>query len=188
MGHRLFAVLIHHTATVDTVNLYLHPRLNHLRGPGTFDDYRLGGQATGAWDPDYDPTLDPANWRTCHCCDGTAPGCPQCRDAARDGRPAGTILAPCWDWRPHPGDLVPLPRLLDPAWRFPRRRTPIAWVDHAGLVWLDTDLAVLTGTDGDMPPRLALILEHLITHRRHLPQFPSFDAADWSVAVVDTHH
>jgi hypothetical protein len=188
MGHHLFAVLVPAHATVVTVDGYLQPLLEPLRGPGTFDEYRLGGQTTGAWDEDYNPTLDPANWRPCDTCDGTPPGCLHCGDAVRDGRPQGAILAPYWDWQPHGGDIVPLSRLLDPAWRFPRRRSPVAWVDRAGLVWLDNDLAVLTGTDGDVPPRLALIFEHLTSGRRRLPGRPGpFTAGDWSVAVVDTH-
>src|SRR4051794_21596113 len=116
MGHHLFAVLIPARATVATVDRYLQPLLDHLRGPGTFDEYRLGGQVTGAWDPQYNPIFDPANWRPCATCDGTPPGCLHCGDAIRDGRRAGTALVPNWDWRPHGGDLVPLTRLLDPAW------------------------------------------------------------------------
>jgi hypothetical protein len=38
------------------------------------------------------------------------------------------------------------------------------------------------------PPRLALLVEHLLTGRRRLPGHSGpFTAVDWSVAIVDTH-
>ena len=189
MGHRLFAVLIPAHATIDTVDQYLQPLLDHMQGHGAFDEYRLGGQVTGAWDPGYNPVLDPANWRPCAWCDRTPPGCRQCEHATREGRPPGTTVASYWDWQPHPGDIVPLAWLLDPAWRFPARLSPVAWVDRAGLVWLDNDLAVLIGADGDVPPRLAQLFLQLTSGRRRLPGHPGpFTPERWAVAIVDTHH
>lgn len=77
MGHMLLAVLVPATATVDTVDADLdriiEPQLETLG----IDDYRLGGGFTGARDPDYDPTRDPANHEP-------LPAVP--RHAARPGR------------------------------------------------------------------------------------------------------
>ena len=164
------------------------------------DRYRLGGQVTGAWDPAYDPGADPANWRPCPTCDGSTRvrggRCTVCAAAEQVGRIRGTVMA--WhyvDWAPHPGDIVALPRLLDPGWRFPTSRTPIAWVDLAGVVWLDTETAVLSGTDtGEVPPRLRQVFDDLTAGRRNPePGLPTrqrrpFDPTEWVVAVVDAHH
>jgi hypothetical protein len=99
------------------------------------------------------------------------------------------------DWAPHPGDIVALPRLLDPAWRFPTGRTPIAWVDLAGVVWLGTEIAVLTGTDtGEVPPTLRQVFDDLLDGRRDPePGRPErdrhpFDPTRYAVAVVDAQH
>jgi hypothetical protein len=200
MGHWLLAVLVRDTATVDDIDTHLRMPMRRLVREHRIDSYRLGGQVTGGWDPDYDPTMDPANWRPCGTCGGSTrvgrDRCTVCAAAEQVGRTAGTVVA--WhyaDWAPHPGDLVALPRLLDPAWRFPAGRTPIAWVDLAGVVWLGTETAVLTGTDtGEVPPRLRQVFNDLLGGRRNpepgvrrLDRRP-FDPAGYAVAVVDAHH
>jgi hypothetical protein len=220
MGHRLIAVLVRASATIATIDAHLARPMRPLLRAGTIDGYRLGGQVTGAWKPDYNPAADPANWRTCEACGGTTriegDECAACADAEQAGRRPGTVVP--WnytDWARYPGDIVALPRLLHPGWRFPQGRTPIAWVDLAGVVWLGTDEAVLTGTDtGHIPPRLRRVLDDLRAGRRdpdpnqpaprHRPRpadlvtpwrYPSrsqpqrarFNPAEWSVAVVDAH-
>jgi hypothetical protein len=188
MGHRLFAALVPASCTADAADGYLARLLDPLIAAGVIDDFWLGGQVTGAWDPGYDPTVDPANWQPCSLCGGTNTTCHLCCDAVGQGRTVGTVVAAYYDFQPYPGDLVPLTRLLDPAWRFPTGRTPIAWVDPAGLTWLHTETAVLTCADGDMPPRLRQLLDHLIDGRSQLSPDGPFRLGDWAVAVVDTHH
>jgi hypothetical protein len=200
IGHWLLAVLVRGTATVDDIDAHLTRPMRALMREQRVDGYRLGGQVTGGWDPTYDPAADPANWRPCGTCAGSARvggnRCTVCAAAEDVGRTAGAVLA--WhyaDWAPHPGDIVPLPRLLDPAWRFPHGHTPIAWVDLAGVVWLGTETAVLAGTDtGEIPPRLRRVFDDLLAGRRN-PE-PGvrkrnrrpFDPAGYAVAVVDAHH
>jgi hypothetical protein len=200
MGHWLLAVLVRGTATTEGIEAHLAKPMRRMRREHGVDDYRLGGQVTGAWNPDYDPGADPANWRPCPTCAGTTrvggARCTVCAAAEQVGRTAGTVVA--WhytDWAPYPGDIVALPRLLDPGWRFPKGRTPIAWVDLAGVVWLDTETAMLTGTDtGEVPPRLRQVLDDLTAGRRNPEpgvakrQRRPFDPAEWAVAVVDAHH
>ncbi|TDC27783.1 hypothetical protein E1211_28870 [Micromonospora sp. 15K316] len=221
MGHRLLAVLVRATATVETIDAHLAKPMRPLLRAGVIDGYRLGGQVTGAWAPAYEPAADPNNWRTCPACTGSstvdAAVCAMCADAERAGRRSGTVVPWSYtDWARNAGDIVALPRLLHPGWRFPPRRTPIAWVDLAGVVWLNTDEAVLTGTDsGRVPPRLLAVFRDLLAGRRNpdptqpaprrgttpagwLPPERStarhqrlpgggFHPADWSVAVVDAH-
>lgn len=193
MGHRLLAVLVPATTTADSPYDALATVLFPLIPDGVLDSYTLGGQVTGAWDPTYDPTMDPRNWRPCAVCGGGnragRADCHACRDATRAGRPPGTELAFTSDWAAHPGDIVALSRLLDPGWRFPKGRTPIGWADLAGVVWLDTELAMLTGTDtGDVPPRLQVVFDDLIAGRRTHPCMRQpFTIADYAVAVVDAH-
>ena len=193
MGHRLLAVLVPATTTAEAPHHALATVLFPLILDEVIDSYTLGGQVTGAWDPSYDPTTDPRNWRPCAVCGGGTrtgrPACTACRDAMRAGRPPGTELTFTSDWAPHPGDIVALGRLLDPGWRFPKGRTPIGWVDLAGVVWLDTELAMLTGTDtGDVPPRLRTVFDDLIAGRRTHPRMRQpFTVADYAVAVVDAH-
>jgi hypothetical protein len=173
MGHWLLAVLVRGTATVNGIEAHLAKPMRRLRREHGVDDYRLGGQVTGAWDPTYDPAADPANWRPCGTCGGSTrvgrDRCTVCAAAAQIGRTPGTVVA--WhyaDWAPYPGDIVALPRLLDPAWRFPTGRTPIAWVDQAGVAWLGTETAVLTGADtGEVPPRLRQVFADLAAGRRN---------------------
>ena len=200
MGHWLLAVLVRGTATVDSVDAHLAKPMRWLRREHGVDGYRLGGRVTGAWDPNYDPAADPANWRPCAACGGSTrigrDRCTVCAAAEQVGRTAGTVVA--WnvtDWAAYPGDIVALPRLLDPTWRFPKRRTPIAWVDLAGVVWLDTATAILTGPDsGEVPPRLRQVFADLTAGRRNPePGLPkrdrrAFDPSAWAVAVVDAHH
>ena len=200
MGHWLLAVLVRGTATIDDIDLHLRMPMRRLLRAQRIDGYRLGGQVTGGWDPDYDPTMDPANWRPCGTCGGSTrvgrDRCTVCAAAEQVGRSPGTVVAwHCADWAPHRCDIVPLPRLLDPGWRFPKGRTPIAWVDLAGVVWLGIETAVLSGTDtGEVPPRLRQVFDDLLTGRRN-PQ-PAirkrdrrpFDATSYAVAVVDAHH
>ena len=219
MGHRLIAVLVRASATAATIDAHLARPMRPLLQAGHIDGYRLGGQVTGAWNPDYHPATDPANWRTCDACAGTNlienAACAACADAEQAGRPSGTVVPWSYtDWARYPGDIVPLPRLLHPGWRFPPGRTPIAWVDLAGVVWLGTDEAVLTGTDtGHIPPRLRRVFADLRTGRRDpdpgrsaprrprpadlvrpwrypsrpQPQDARFNPAAWAVAVVDAH-
>jgi hypothetical protein len=198
MGHYLLAVLVGEDATVDTIDAHLHKPMRRLVRAHRVDDYRLGGGVTGAWDPDYQPETDPANWRPCPHCAGTtraaAAPCTVCADAEQAGRTPGTVLAFTFDWAPHPGDLVPLSRLMRPDWRFPPGRTPHAWVDLAGVVWLGTETAPLSGTDtGQVPDRLRQVFDDLLTGRRN-PE-PGvrvaqrrFDETTALVAVVDAHH
>ncbi len=198
MGHYLLAVLVGEDAIVDTIDAHLQGPMRRLVRAHRVDDYRLGGGVTGAWDPDYQPETDPANWRPCpHCAGATraaAVPCTVCADAEQAGRTPGTVLAFTFDWAPHPGDLVPLSRLMRPDWRFPPGRTPHAWVDLAGVVWLGTETALLSGTDtGQVPDRLRQVFDDLLTGRRN-PE-PGvrvaqrrFDETTALVAVVDAHH
>ena len=200
MGHWLLAVLVRGTATVDAIDAHLRLPMRHLLREHRIDGYRLGGQVTGGWDPGYDPTMDPANWRPCGTCGGSTrvgrDRCTVCAAAEQVGRTPGTVVA--WhdaDWARYPGDIVALPRLLDPAWWFPKGRTPIAWVDLAGVVWLGTETAVLTSADtGEVPPRLRQVFDDLTAGRRNpQPGLPKrqrrpFDPAEWAVVVVDAHH
>jgi hypothetical protein len=198
MGHYLLAVLVGDNATVETIDVHLAKPMRRLVRAHRVDDYRLGGGVTGAWDPDYDPETDPANWRACPRCAGATrvagQACTVCADAGQAGRTPGTVLAMPFDWVPHPGDLVALSRLMRPGWRFPPRRSPHAWVDLAGVVWLGTELALLSGTDtGEVPDRLRQVFDDLITGRRN-PE-PGvrkaqrrFDETTALVAVVDAHH
>jgi hypothetical protein len=189
----LVAVLVPATATTATIGAHLTAPMRILT-PGVFDDYRLGGRFTGAWDPAYDPRTDPANWRPCPTCDLPEPStgrvCPGCADAKALGRPAGTVLADPGDWAVHPGDIIPLTRLLDPGWRYPalpdgadsgpyRFSTPGAYADQHGMAWLG-------GPDnGETPHDLWRVWEALATgHRQHPPTEAPFDPADWAVAVV----
>ncbi len=199
MGHYLIAVLVADNATITDIDAHLLKPMRRLVRAHRVDDYRLGGGVTGAWDPDYDPEQDPANWRPCPTCAATTAVtdgrvCRGCADATERGRPDGTIVALAFDWAPHAGDVVPLARLMQPGWRFPPARTPHAWVDLAGVVWLDTYPALLTGTDtGQVPARLRQVFDDLLTGRRNPePGIPAkqrrFDHTTWQVAVVDAHH
>lgn len=198
MGNYLLAVLVGPDATIDSVDAQLAAPMRHLLRSERVDSYRLGGAVTGAWDPSYTPESDPRNWRTCSYCNGTscATGtpCPLCGHAADEGREPGTVVAFPSDWARHPGDIVPLAELLAPQWRFPPGRTPDAWVDRAGVVWLGTETAVAMGTDtGQVPTRLRQVFDDLVTGRRNPePQVRKderrFDAATARVAVVQAHH
>lgn len=217
MAHHLFAVLVRATATVTTIDAHLARPMRLAARTVHIDGYRLGGQVTGAWDPDYDPAADPNNWRPCQACGGTTlvhgAQCRACADAVEAGRRPGTVVPWSYtDWARFAGDIVALPRLLHPGWRFPPGRTPVAWVDLAGVVWLNTPQAV--GTDaGAVPPRLLAVFHDLVTgrrdpdptaakapgrptpadwsapwrHPRRRRSRPRFEPADWSVAVVDAH-
>jgi hypothetical protein len=206
MINYLVAVLVPSTATVDSIDTHLAGPMRYLM-PWAVDRYRFGGEFTGAWDPAYDPATDPANWRPCTACaaPGTTAGnpCEQCEDAPRRGRPTGTVLAGWDDWAAHPGDLVPLTALIDPAWRFPTdyrrpettgdartdRPLPNLWVDGAGMHWLNTDLSYDHTPGGELPPGLRDILHRLLSGTRaHGPQRSGrFDPADWQVAIVAGH-
>lgn len=206
MVNYLVAVLVPSTATVDTIDTHLAGPMRHVM-PWAIDGYRFGGEFTGAWDPAYDPAADPANWRPCTACAATGATCgqpcAQCGDAARRGRPAGTVLAGGDDWVAHPGDLVPVSALLDPAWRFPtdyRRPTPTGhaltdrplpdlWVDTGGVQWLHTDLAYDSTPDGELPPGLREVLHELVSGRRApgRQRGGRVDPAGWQVAIVAGH-
>ncbi|MEV8504509.1 hypothetical protein AB0368_06710 [Actinoplanes sp. NPDC051475] len=188
----LVAVLVPATATLDTIAAHLAAPLQTVV-PSVIDRYRLGGRFTAAWDPDYQPRTEPANWRPCRPCRTTGlvagDACPDCATAVHEGRFAGTVLAPSDQWAAHPGDLVPLARLLDPDWQFlagrsgERTATPVLWADPSvrGTRWLD-----VAEHPGDLPPALATIFERLRDGTR-LPD-PSgapFDPGAWQVAVVE---
>jgi hypothetical protein len=193
MGNYLLAVLVPATVAIDTIDPYLGVLLRPLVRRRVIDGYRLGGSVTGAWDPGYDPAADPANWRACDACTGgsrtSGQSCPHCATAADQGRAPGTVMA--WnaaDWARHPGDIVPLSRLLDPGWRFPPHRSPDAWTDGTGTVWLHT---TPTATAEPVSARLRHILHDLAASRRrpgtgrgHGP----FEPDQWSVAVIQAHH
>ncbi|MDG4803643.1 hypothetical protein [Micromonospora sp. WMMD980] len=220
MAHHLFAVLVRAGATVVSIDAHLDTPMRLVSREHRIDGYRLGGQVTGAWDPRYDPDADPRNWHTCDACHGAThidgAACPACADATQAGRRPGTVVPWSYtEWAPYPGDIVALPRLLHPGWRFPPGRTPVAWVDLAGVVWLDTDAAYDAVSDsGQVPARLGMVFRDLVSGRRNPdPMAPTaaprgtvagrvlpargpgrlrrapvaFRAADWSVAVVDAH-
>ena len=198
MGNYLLAVLGGPDATLDTVDTHLAAPMRRLLRGHRVDSYRLGGAVTGAWDPDYDPEADPRNWRTCSRCNGTTRAlgkpCTVCGDAQPKGRDPGTVVAFVCDWVRHPGDLVPLSRLMRPDWQFPPGRTPDAWVDRAGVVWLSTQTALLASADnGQVPDRLRQVFDDLLTGRRN-PEpgvrvaQRSFDESTALVAVVQAHH
>ncbi|MEV0003491.1 hypothetical protein AB0H28_14550 [Micromonospora sp. NPDC050980] len=220
MAHHLFAVLVRAGATVASIDAHLAAPMRLVSREHRIDGYRLGGQVTGAWDTSYDPDGDPSNWHTCDACRGTTQidgaTCLACADAVQAGRRPGTVV-PCsyTDWAPYPGDIVALPRLLHPGWRFPPGGTPVAWVDLAGVVWLDAEGAYDAASDsGQIPARLRMVFRDLVSGRRNpdptaqmaargpavasrrLParrpgrihRIPvALRAADWSVAVVDAH-
>jgi hypothetical protein len=78
---------------------------------GKWDWYQIGGRCSGALDG-YDPEQDPANQERCHRCGGSgrsldhdAPGA--CRRCAGQGRVAKWPT----QWKPHPGDTVPVARV-----------------------------------------------------------------------------
>ena len=175
--------------------------------PWAVDRYRLGGEFTGAWDPANDPTADPANRRPCTACAATGQragqSCEHCSDAPRQGRPAGTILAHWDQWVAHPGDLLPLTRLLDPGWRFPTeyRRpsatddvrtgaaSPDLWDDGAGMQWLGVEVTDDGSLTGELAPGLRDILRRLLSGQR-VPdpnKSGAFDPANWQVAIVAGH-
>jgi hypothetical protein len=193
MGNYLLAVCVPATATTDTIDPYLDRLLRPLIRRRAIDGYRLGAAVTGAWDTDYDPAADPGNWRPCDTCTGSTrvggKPCPHCATAADQGRSPGTVVA--WnaiEWVRHPGDIVPLPRLLDPGWRFPAHRSPDAWTDGTGTVWLHT---TPTPTSEPVAARLRHIFDDLATGRRqpgsdHGPG--PFEPDRWSVVVVQAHH
>ena len=192
--HFVVAVLVPASTTIDTIDVALTPPMRFLM-PGVVDRYRLGGQFTGAWDPDYDPRLDPANWRPCPACTATSvPAghrCTVCADAETDGRRTATVLAGHDDWRAHAGDIIALTRLLDPDWRFPTRQpgaaaapsaTPALFADRHGVVWLDA-----TST-GQTPARLTAVWRSLLDgNRQPAPGGEPFDPTAWSIALVAAH-
>src|SRR2546421_438699 len=150
MGHYLLAVLVGDNATVETIDTQLAKPMRRLLRAHRVDDYRFGGGVTGAWDPGYDPQADPANWRPCPRCAGTTrvagQSCTVCADAQPAGRGPGTVLAMPFDWVRHPGDLVPLSRLMHRDWRFPPRPHPPPRVDPAGVGWLPPHIPPPTRT------------------------------------------
>lgn len=197
MARLLLAVLVPRTATVDSIDVHLSGPMRPLLATRTVDGYRFGGGCTGWWDPGYDPSRDPHHWRPCEGCGGStrlgASRCADCLTAVDAGRTLDTVLVgDVAHWAPHPGDIVPLPQLLDPRWRYPTGRTPDAWVDLAGIAWLGTTDANLAGTDtGQTPPRLRHVFDALHAGRRNPEPTQSrtwFDPTRWAVAVVDAHH
>jgi hypothetical protein len=182
------AVLVPASVTINTIGAHLAAPLHFLPA----DSYRLGGEFTGAWNPDYDPRRDPANWRTCPDCAGTGRDCPTCADAALAGRLPGTILAAVNQWRPHPGDLIPLPRLLDPQFRFPAGDRLIPGRDTtAPDLYADAfhGLRALDKTpSGEISTGLRTVLQAVLTGRRdHGADTRPIDPADWQIAMVAAH-
>ena len=188
------AVLVPASTTVDTVDAQLTGPMRTLM-PGVIDHYRLGGEFTGAWDPDYEPRTDPENWRPCTACAATGEfaeqPCATCADAAQNGRRTGTVLASPENWRPHRGDIVALTRLLNPDWRMPARhgtageaanRIPDLFADRQGIVWVG-------GTSsGETPDALRTVWNSLLDGTRQVTASREpFDAAAWSVAIVAAH-
>jgi hypothetical protein len=184
----LVAVLVPASATADTIGAHLAAPLHFL----PTDSYRLGGEFTGACDPDYDPRRDPANWRTCPDCAGTDFGCPTCADANPAGRRPGTILAASDQWVPHPGDLIPLPRLLDPQFRFPAgdQLTPTRETTAPDL-YADAfyGLRALDKTpSGEVSTGLRTVLQAALTgHQDRSADTSPIDPADWQIALVAAH-
>lgn len=187
----LVAVLVPASATTDTIDTHLADPMRYLM-PGVVDRYRLGGRFTGAWNVGYDPRTDPANWRPCTTCVATGhvadQRCPQCGDAQQHDRAAATVLAASDDWATHPGDRIPLSRLLDPHWRFPTSDTadssddgiPDLWADRCGTIWLSG------ARSGETPTELGHILRSLLDgDRRPDAGGEPFDPARWQVAIVE---
>ncbi|GAA2617338.1 hypothetical protein [Paractinoplanes durhamensis] len=184
----LVAVLVPADTTVHTIDVHLATSM-HLLTPNR---YRLGGAFTGAWDPDYDPRTDPANWRPCTTCTATGhladTRCPDCADTDSTGRRPGTVLAYDDRWIRHPGDLIPLHRLLDPQWRFPtgehlvpaRATTaPDLYVDgFHGLRWLQAT------TSGEISAGLRAVLHAVVTDRTRPGTDAASDLSGWQLAVV----
>jgi hypothetical protein len=194
--HHLFAVLLDDTATVETVDAQLTAAMRRPMRYGRLAGYRFGGQFTGAWDPQYDPEANPANWRPCiDCANTTKPygrRCTICAAGTVLGRPAGSVLIERGSRAAHPGDIVPLARLMEPTWRFPATGTPHAWVDGAGVVWLDTPRATPSGDTGQVAPPLRRVFDDFLSGRRNPePGLPvarrRFDESTWQVAVVDAY-
>ena len=188
----LVAVLVPASAAIDTIGAHLATPLHFLPA----DRYRLGGEFTGAWDPGYDPRRDPANWRSCRDCAGTGrltgKACSGCGDAEPAGRSGGTVLASSDQWALHPGDLIPLPRLLDPQFRFPagnqlaamRETTaPDLYADRFyGLRALDKEAS------GEVSNGLRTVLQAVLTgHTDRSADNDPVDPADWQIAVVAAH-
>jgi hypothetical protein len=190
MGRRLCAVLVSHTATVNSIQLHLTGPMLPLVRAQQIRGFRYGGCFTGAWDRTYDPVLDPRNRRTCPDC--TELGSGHCVTCATSLQPGTTVAADPNTWAPYPGDIVPLSQLLHPGWRYPKGTTPHAWVDLAGIVPIGTS-ETADDEDGDepAPPPLLKVFDDLHAGRRdpHLtiPDWPvsGFSPAQWSVAVVD---
>lgn len=192
----LAAVLVPANATTDTVGSYLAGAMRALM-PGVVDRYRLGGEFTGAWDPGYEPRTDPVNWRPCTDCAATgvleSHTCPTCGDAAQQGRTAGTILAGPENWAAHPGDIVPLTRLLEDSWRYPplpnsdsaqpvRFSAPSWYADEYGTT------VVGFSRGGETPRELQTIWQYLLVGQRlKTSERVPVDPAQWAVAVVDAH-
>lgn len=181
----LMAVLVPASATTDTIAAHLAAPMHFLPA----DRYQLGGPFTGAWDENYNPHTDPANWRPCSNCTTASPACPLCGDAEAAGRAPRTVLAPSTAWAAHPGDLVPLPRLLDPAWRFPTggqldpardTTAPEFYADqHYGLRALDQS------DSGEISVGLRTVLQAVLISQTHRgPGGAPVDPAAWQLALV----
>ena len=188
----LVAVLVPASATTDTIGEHLAAPLHFL----TADQYRLGGEFTGAWDRDYDPRRDRTNWRDCQYCAGagrlTGEPCLRCGDAERAGRTRGTVLASSDQWVLHPGDLIPLPRLLDPQFRFPAgdQLTPMREMTAPDLY---TDRfyglrALDKAASGEISTDLRTVLQAVAAgYLDRGPNDEPADPADWQIAVVAAH-
>ena len=199
MTNLLVAVLVPAHAGIDTIGTDLASPMRFLM-PAVCDRYRLGGEFTGAWDRDYDPHTDPANWRPCTACPATVrtagQPCGECGTAEQFGRVPGTVLVDADDWKAHAGDIVPLPRLLRDDWAFPlgrgvadtadsrpRAATPDVFADQRGAVWLSGS------PTGEPPAELRAVWRSLLTGNRPAGAGGQpFDPSQWSIAVVAGHH
>jgi hypothetical protein len=190
-NHFLVAVLVAADTTVATMPARIAPTLNPYIDL-TCDYWTPGSYAAGIWS-DYDPTADKANWTTCRTCRGTGhrddeigrtarasdPGftCNGCagpgvilghRDTAP--RPAGTQLVSPLTWNAHPGDILTLPQILHPGWRFRPGAAPRAYADPHGWLWLHT-------------PRLTVTPDPAM--REALAAWHTTEPGKWAVAAVD---
>lgn len=195
MASILVAAVVPATVTVETIDTPLRRVTRRWHQASVIGGWQFGGQFAGAWS-NYLPEHDPANWYDCELCAGTGRrddergislrtadssfGCNGCAPQTPDDpRPPGNALTRPWEWIGHDGDLVPLPRLLEPTWRFPAGRYPGGWVDAEALRWLDrTD-------DGSVGPVLADVFRSYLAGTRK-PGWGdgSFDPAQWKVAVT----
>jgi hypothetical protein len=152
MSLLLLAVVVPGDTSLDNLRDQLNPLLDPYTDTA-LEWWAPGACSAGIWtDPPYNPTADPANWTLSGWCHGTGnrpaddrfPG-GTCNGCAGPGlelghltvadQPTGHVLTDWRNWPPHPGDLVPAARLIDPAWRWRPGTAPDVYIDRDG--WLD---------------------------------------------------